>query len=86
MSMKADSRAPRRLPDGAVLVDSFQKFEIGEKEEGEEEKKREKRRKRGKRRKKKERKTKANVNKIMGTHREQIELKAYGDFVSLRWD
>jgi len=54
MSMKADSRAPRRLPDGAVLVDSFQKFEIGEKEEGEEEKKREKRRKRGKRRKKKE--------------------------------
>ena len=43
MSMKADSRAPRRLPDGAVLVDSFQKFEIGEKEEGEEEKKREKR-------------------------------------------
>ena len=22
----------------------------------------------------------------MGTHREQIELKAYGDFVSLRWE
>ena len=69
-----------------MLVDSFQKFEIGEKEEGEEEKKRKKRRKRGKRRKKKERKTRANVNKITGAHRKQIELKAYGNFVSFRWD
>ena len=46
-----------RLTDGAVLVDPFQKFEIGEKERKEEEKKRKKRKikvKRKKRRKEKE--------------------------------
>jgi len=61
-------------------MNSFQKFEIGEKELGEEEKKREKEKERG-RRKKKEGKTKVIVNKITGTHRKWIKPKAHGKIV-----
>jgi len=58
-----------------VLVDPFQKFEIGEKEEGEEGKKRKKRRKKGEKRKKKRGNSKANRAKISGTHIERIKVQ-----------
>jgi len=59
-----------------ITLGSFQKFEIGEKEEGEEGKKRTKRRKKGEKRKKKGGQSKANRAKILGTHREQIKFQA----------
>jgi len=59
-----------------VLVDPFQKFEIGEKERKEEEKKRKKRGRKGKRREKKRGVVKANSAKILECHRKQTEVQS----------
>ena len=59
-----------------MLVDPFQKFEIGEKEGEKEEKKRKKRGRKGKRREKKRGVVKANSTKILECHRKQTEVRS----------
>ena len=57
-----------------MLVDPFQKIEIGEKEGKEEEKKGEKERKRRERREKERGTVKADSAKILGTHRKHTQV------------
>ena len=59
-----------------MLVEPFQKFEIGEKERKEEEKKRKKRGRKGKRREKKREAAKVNSAKVLECHRKQMEVQS----------
>jgi len=66
-----------------VLVDPFQKTEIGEKEENEEKKKREKKRKKRERRKEKRRKVMASYIEIFGVGRKLIKDLETHWFISI---